>query len=83
MNNQPILPEGPGKSRQTEHDVRSERPRASDPVQVWALEYERDETRRQKKFRLSIWGFIALLIFALLFAIIFGARSLLPFLQKQ
>src|SRR5581483_3175878 len=41
----------------------------------WALEYERDEVRRQKTFRVSLWGLVALLIFTFTVAIMIGGQN--------
>jgi hypothetical protein len=39
--------------------------------------YEKDEIRQKKKLSISLWAVIAVLSFALLFAILFGGETLL------
>ena len=43
----------------------------------WAVVYEKDEIRQKKKLSISLWAVIAVLSFALLFAILFGGETLL------
>ena len=48
----------------------------------WALEYERDENKRQRKFRVSFGALLALLVFILILATCIGWRGLISVIQQ-